>query len=117
MAGKTYLDPTTYVYFINPCAPLTKVASTPALQALLNNCTSNSSVDANACQMPITPSSYFPKYMGVASSLQVEDDFYELWMDGGVGNAPSSCRGGYARQTVIRFYCGPSIVRYGIVLI
>ena len=102
------MNPTNYVYFLNPCAPLTSVASTPQLQTLLNACKTNNT-DANSCQMETTLSAGFPKYMGVSSQLDVQDNFYQLWMDGGSRNDPG-CRSNVPRQTVIRFYCGSSIV-------
>ncbi len=55
-----------FVYFLNPCAPLSNVASNTQLQSLLNVCFANQTTTASACQVNVaTPTTNSPKYMGM----------------------------------------------------
>ena len=106
-----------YIYFINPCATLSPVASLPVLQPLLNSCLNVTASGApSTCQVltPPATSSLFPKYLGSVVNIQQHDIFFEMSLISGYNNAPNSCHSSFQRSTAIRFYCGSSIVRHVI---
>lgn len=96
-----------YIYFLNPCAPLTPIASNAVLQPALNACKGLGAI--NGCQASTTAQA--PKSIGTTSSFQLAGSYIQLRMSGG-GNNSALCHGKYNRSTLIRFICGPAVVSF-----